>query len=178
MTNIYYSKYINFLKRHHLYNEKCLNYIQQNALYIDYRDEDSRDFIGCFYQYKNGYLTKIRLCIPYIIDDERTVLINIHEYVHALILFQNLNTKYQVEEEREVLPLLFEKIYISENPSPELIQYEDYLNQVIKENDFVYQVGLEVQEELLHYYHLGMNIKTLNRKATHLVKKKVKKREI
>ena len=123
MSNEFYFEYLNFLKTHNLYGKEAFHYIQSNALYIDYRDKDSRDFIGCFYIYENNYLTKIRLCVPYIYD-EKTVLINIHEYVHAYLLYSKLHTKYKIGKEKEVIPMLYEKLYMLEHPSKELEKYE------------------------------------------------------
>lgn len=51
MSNDFYSKYLNFLKKHNLYEEESFQYIRANALYIDYWDDEARDFIGCFYIY-------------------------------------------------------------------------------------------------------------------------------
>lgn len=172
MANRFYSKFVEFLKSHNLYEEQAFRYIWKNALYIDYLNEEVRDFIGCFFIYENGYLTKIRLCVPYIVDD-KTVLINIHEYVHAFLLYYKLNTKYKIGIEKEVLPLFFEKLYILENPGRGLEEYERYLNQfIIKENILEYKLALDVVDDLVQLYKPEMSIQKLEKKTKRLVKRR------
>ena len=63
-------------------------YFSKHTQIIDYKDEEQRCFIGCFYVFeKNKKLTKIYLKLPYIYD-EITMLINIHEIIHAIELYK------------------------------------------------------------------------------------------
>ena len=93
--NNYYNDFIKFFKKHNLYNEEIFNYIQKNRTLFDYRDEDQRIFIGCYYICnKQGILQKINICVPFI-NDPITLLINIHEYIHAIESYKNISKKSQ-----------------------------------------------------------------------------------
>ncbi len=172
MENEFYLRYIRFLKEHSLYKEEVFQYIYNQALLFDYYlEEEGRNFIGCFCIYNKKYLSKINIFVPYIVDS-KTVLVNIHEYVHAFLLYSKLGTKYKVSIDQEVLPIFFEKVYMLEYPSLELTEYKKYLNQLIKENDLEYHIALELQDELLKKYKVGMNVHRLDKKVKRLVKRK------
>ena len=88
--NIYYEKYITFLKKHNIYNENIINHMNLYCTYFDYIDEEKRDFIGCFYtEDKYNRINKIHAFIPHI-DSDITLLINLHEYIHLVILHDHL----------------------------------------------------------------------------------------
>ena len=167
---MYYQKFIDFLKNHNLYDEKVFKYWQENSTYFDYRDEDSRIFMGCFYQYENGYLRKIGLFIPFI-DDDKTLLINIHEYIHLLLLYYKIGTKHKIGNDKEVLPLFFERIFVEENNTKELNKYYQYLNQIInEENKEEYILGLKLSDSIKEKYN-NDNIFKLDKKVKKLIKK-------
>lgn len=173
MKKNYYTEFINFFKKHNLYDEKIFNYIKENITLIDYRDEENRQFIGCYYVLnKKEILTKIKIFVPYI-DSPITTLINIHEYIHAITLYQYLGKKFKAKKDIEILPLLYEKLYILENPTPELKEYVVKINKSIEENnEEKYTVALKSQEELLKYYHENNpSLKKLQQKAKKLSRK-------
>ena len=151
--NTYYNDFINFFKKHNLYDEEIFNYIQKNRTLFDYRDEEQRIFIGCYYTCnKQGILQKIKLCVPFI-DNQITLLINIHEYIHAIELYKNIGKKYEQKDTEETLPMLYEQLYYLENPNKELEIYLIELNKKItKKSSKSYQIALLIQEELLAYY--------------------------
>lgn len=166
-----YQKFISFFKSHQLYDEEMFRYFQNNSLLFDYRMEEYIDFIGCFYAFDKKILKSIKLVVPYIMDD-KTILINIHEYIHAILFYQRLGKGCEVGLDREILPMLYEKIYLLENPSQELEKYEQYLNHFIYKNDDIeYIIALELQEELLDLYFKGANMHQLDKKAKRLVKR-------
>lgn len=171
MANTAYTKFIDFFKRHNLYDEKIFNYLQENSVMFDYRDEDSRPFIGCYYSYsKDNKLQKITLCVPFI-DDDITTLINIHEYIHGILMYNKIGYKFKTNIDCEILPMLYERIFIEETQNEELNEYLEYLNQKVLENPKPeYQLALSIQDELLEEYNKNNNIKKLNKKIKKLTK--------
>lgn len=173
--NIYYEKYINFLKKHNLYNENILNYMKLYSTYFDYREEEKRDFIGCFYmQDKKNRINKIKAFVPHI-DSDITVLINIHEYIHLFILYHHIGKRYQRDKDEEILPMFYELLYYIENPTKELEIKITNLNNEIKENSpLQYKIALQSRNEILKYYQKeNPNFKQLQEKAKKLSKKKI-----
>ena len=167
---MYYQKFINFLKEHNLYNEEVVEYWKNNRTLFDYRDEEKRGFIGCFYQYKKEYLTKIHLIVPFI-NNDKTILINIHEYIHLLTLYNKIGKKYKIGDDKEVLPFLYERIFIKENKTDELLNYYQYLNKtIIEDNKEEYLIALNLSEILLKEYN-NDNIYKLDKKSKKLTKK-------
>ena len=167
---MYYHKFINFLKRHNLYNEKIFQYWENNRILFDIKDDEKRDLIGCYYQYENDYLKKISLIVPYIVDD-KTVLINIHEFIHLSQLYPRLRKKYKLDIDKEILPIFYEKLYISENRTKNLIEYEKYLNEIILKNNILeYVIALEISDILLNETYKD-NIYKMEKKAKKLIRK-------
>lgn len=151
---MYSDKILDFFKKHNLYEKEMFDYLQSHTDMIDYQIEEERDFIGCAYAI-NHYtkrLDRFRMGLPYVYDDI-TALINIHEIVHGIEGYKHLNKKFTPGMTCEALPLVYEKIYIAENPSKELIAYWNYLNSRIKEDsDIQYRFGLSVRDELFSKY--------------------------
>lgn len=171
MANSAYTKFIDFFKRHNLYDEKIFNYLRENSVMFDYRDEDSRPFIGCYYTYsKDDKLKKISLCVPFI-DDDITILINIHEYIHGILMYNKIGYKYKAGIDCEVLPMLYERIFVEETQNEKLKEYLKYLNKnILESSNPEYQLALNVQDELLEEYNKNKKIKTLNKKIKKLTK--------
>ena len=167
-----YNKFIGFLDKHNLYDKDILKYFQSNSLIFDYSNEEFRDFIGCYYSFdKSERLIKIKACVPYIYDD-KTILINIHEYIHFYLLYKKIGKKFIIGLDSEALPILYEKIYILENPSEELLSYEEYLNHfIIDSDDKKYILALKLQDELINLYNKGLSIERLNFKVKVLARK-------
>lgn len=151
------SNLIDFFKRHNLYNEDMFNYFSMNTTMIDYQDPDQRIFIGTFYILdKNSKLIKIHLNIPYVYDD-KTMLISIHEIVHAILLYKKIKKKVDLGLDKEALSMLYEKIYVNEINTPEIIKYSKKLDSCIEEKHEEYVFGLNVREELLKNYNYDIN---------------------
>lgn len=172
MANIYYEKFINFFKNIGLYDENAFNYLRENSILFDYKDEDQRNMTGYhYYLNKERNLSKINLFVPFI-DSEKTLLINIHEYTHGLMLYNYLGKKYKHPKYSEVLPILLEKIYIEENQSEELNKFEKSLNnQITKNSPIEYKIALELQDELYNYYNKEKNINKLNKQIKKLTRR-------
>ena len=119
-------EYINFLKRSELYNQEAIDFIKPKTIYVDYRNESERDFVGCYPIVKNGILKDIRYCVPKIVDDI-SISMNIHEYVHLITTYKYLNKKYIPDTYEELLPVYYELIYLKENDSDYFDYYLDYL---------------------------------------------------
>lgn len=159
---MYYQKFINFLKKHNLYNEEVLTYWKNNKMSFDYREEEQRDLIGVYYKFKTNILERIQLIVPFI-DNDKTVLINIHEYIHLLLLYPYINKKCVIDKDKEVLPFYFERLYIEENNTEELKEYYQYLNRmIIKDNINEYIIALKKSDILLKKYR-KKDIKQLKR---------------
>ena len=125
-------KLIDFFKRHNLYDKEMFDYFSLNSSMIDYRYEEQRDFIGCFWKFKNNVLVKFHLVLPYVYNDI-TMLISIHEIVHGILAYKTLNKKFNLDLDCESLPMLYEKIYINEVNTPEIIKYGNFLDSLISE---------------------------------------------
>lgn len=167
-----YEKYLNFLKKHNIYNEKLINYIRENTIFIDYSNEEYRSYISTVpVVEKDKRLKTIKSILPYI-NNDITISININEYVKALIYYQKLRKYFNIGEEIEILPLFYEKLFIKENETEELKQYREELDKtIIRENTRKYVVALNSQNDLQRYYEEGnINVTTLETKAKKLAK--------
>ncbi|MBQ8193152.1 MAG: hypothetical protein IJZ46_03675 [Bacilli bacterium] len=168
-----YYKFIDFFKRHNLYNERVFRYIRENSTLFDYREEEYRSYISTVPVIgKDKRLKAVKLIVPHIGDD-KTILINIHEYIHALLFYNKLGKYFEIGPEIEILPLFYERLYILENPTEELIKYKEFLdNIIIEENREEYIIALNSQEELHKYFTEGnTNIESLEKKSKKLSKK-------
>ena len=167
---MYYKKFITFLKEHNLYDEEILEYWKNNKLMFDYRDDEKRELIGCFYKIENNILKEIKIIVPFF-DNDKTVLINIHEYVHLLLIYPQMGKKYEPGIDKEILPIFFEKIYLKENETKELLKYYTYLTNFINtqsEEDYI--IALNISDKLIKTYN-NDNINKLTQKSKKLVKK-------
>ena len=167
-----YTNFLDFLKKYNIYNKNILEYIKENSQVIDYRDEEKRNSIGCYYELHNGILKQIHTCNPYIYD-EITALINVHQYVHVYSAYKYLGKFFKITDTIETLPILYEQLYVLEHPTKELVNFQNFLNSTIKEDSpLKYRMALEAQKELLDYYNdKNPNYKALQSKAHKLTKK-------
>ena len=166
----YHPKVINFFKKHNLYDEETINYLKENTMLIEYDYPDERAIIGCFYILdQNNILRKIKVNIPYS-NNEKMILINIHELVHGIENYKKIGQVFQKDLTIETLPLLYEKLYILENQSKELIAYSKYLDNLIETNsEKEYKFGLSIRDELLENY--SYNMQDMQKLAKKLVRK-------
>ena len=150
----FHPKLIEFFKSHNMYEQEVFEYLQKQSTMIDYDDPEQRCFVGCFYILdKKGKLNGLRLNLPYV-NSEETMLISIHELTHGFENYQKIGKKFKKDITIEALPLLYEKIYILENPSDKLIQYSKFIDQIITEkSEKEYRFGLKIREELLKQYN-------------------------
>lgn len=153
--NIYEIKFLNFLKRHNLYDEEKYSYLKQNSSKVDIKI--NQDFIGCYFNKdEQNRIIKIRLIIP-ILENDITVMLAIHEYVHGYIMLDKINTTDIEEDEEEVLPMFYEYLYYLENRNKEIEEYRiNMIKTVFTENKFKYKLALLLLEELeiLYDYNL------------------------
>ena len=150
----YHSKIIDFFRRHNMYDPEVFEYLKTNSSGVDYRDPDARYLIGCFYvkDIKNERLLDLKLVLPYVTDDI-TALININEITHGIENYPKRGKKFKKDITIEALPLLYEKLYILENPSEALLAYARELDQRIEESSArEYKFALKIREELLKNY--------------------------
>jgi hypothetical protein len=98
------------------------------------------------------------------------MLISIHEITHGIENYFKLGKKFKEDITLEALPILYEKLYIMENPSDELNEYGKYLDSKITERcQKEYEFALRIREELIENYHFDMH------KTSKLVKKLARK---
>lgn len=167
---IYYKKFIDFIKKHNLYDKESFIFISNHTKNIDYKNEEERDFIGSYYNTSEaGNIINFKIYVPEIID-EKTLLINIHEYIHALFLYKMLNKPCDIGLEKEILPLMYEKLYVLESDELSINQYQKDLMETINEiNKPEYTIGNKLSDELLKYS--DENLIDLNKKAKILARK-------
>lgn len=173
--NQYYLNFIDFLKRHNLYDAIMFDYIRKHSIIIDYNDEEQCQMAGCYYSFdKKNRLIKFQLCVPFI-NNHETTLANIHEYVHAIVLYQNLGKKYTntKESDVEILPMLYELLYVLETNDEELNNHLKELNTLIDNTKHLeYQLSLNIQPQLLEYYQeKNPSFKQIQTKSKQLSKK-------
>ena len=172
---VYNDKIIDFFKRHNMYDEKTFKYLQANSTMIDYRCDEERAFIGCFYILnKKEELERLQLNIPYVYDD-KTALINIHEIVHGIENYSKLGEKFKKDITIETLPILYEHIFIIESTSSELKRYGKYLDRMIEtSNELEYLFALKVRLELINKYQYNMKkMQKLTKKLSHKYQNKI-----
>ena len=142
-------KYIEFLKEYGLYDEKIFNYIESRTIYVDYLDDESIEFIGCYPIVENDILTEVKLCVPRIVDDI-SLSMNIPEYIHLYNIYSNIGSKYIPDEYEEFLPVMYELEFLINSGDKEYLDYyvqcirdrDDYLVKVL--NLFAYTGGATV----------------------------------
>ena len=166
----YHPKIIDFYQKHNMYDKKIFEYLEYNTTLIDYDYEEERDLIGCFYVLnKKEILRDIKLVIPFV-SDEMTSIINIHEITHGIENYYKMGKIFQKDLTIETMPLLYEKLYILENPTKKMIQCGKYLDSMItKDSPEEYRFALYARDKLLEEYNYNM----ANSQA--LAKKLVKK---
>lgn len=148
----YFNKFIDFITRHNLYENKSFIAISNKTTNIDYHNEEARDFIGCFYKVENEIITDFKVCVPKIID-EKTLLINIHEYVHALIIYNSLGKKEDIGLEKETLPMMYEEMYAVESEEISIKKYLKEQQEMINEmNSDEYTIGSKIKDEIIYLY--------------------------
>lgn len=167
-----YNEFINFFKTKGLYNEITFDYLRNNGEIIDYLDEERRPEIRCYCIIKNKILTGVWVCVP-LIKDYQTLLINIYIYTHAIQLCKQIGRKYDPKNDTRTLPMLYERIYLQENPNSELEEYINTLdNYTKKHGPKEDQTSLGIQDKLLEYYNSkNPSFEKLHKKARKLSKK-------
>ena len=167
---VYNPRLIEFFKEHNIYDQKIFNYLQDNSHMIDYNDPEQRDFVGCFYIInEKNILTKLILGVPYI-DSEETMLISIHELTHGIEHYPKIGKRFVKDITIEALPLLYERIYINEKATPELLTIGDKIDKRINsQSGKEYQFALAIRDELLRNYQPDIQknaklVKRLSRK--------------
>lgn len=177
MAQELYNEFLNFFKKHGLYDKNIFQYIQENKVTFDYYDEERNHKTGYYPTIRNGILTDVTIYVPFI-NNKKTLLINIYVYMHAIQLCNKLGKKIENIDNNETLSMLYQKIYLQENPNQELEKYLLKQDEYTKENGKEkYKLALKVQNELLKYYNEeSPTFKQMQKKAKRLTRKhKVKK---
>lgn len=149
----YFDRFIDFITRHNLYDNKSFIAISNRTTNIDYNNEQARDFIGCFYKVENDIITDFKVCVPKIIDI-RTLFINIHEYVHALIIYNSLGKKEDIGLEKEVLPLMYEEMYAVFDDEISIKDYlKDHCEMINEMNSEEYTIASKIKDKIIYKYN-------------------------
>lgn len=165
----YYNKFLEFLQKNNLYNQKSFAFISYHTTNIDY-SEETKEQIGYTYTKNNeDKIIDFKICVP-TIEDEKTLIINIRNYIYALFLYEMLGKKEEIGEVQEAIALLYERLYIVEQ---EFIikEYNKFLLEEINErNEENFTRGAKLSLELLNYY--DENIEKLTNRANVMAKKR------
>ncbi len=145
---------IDFFKKHKLYNKEMFKYFEEHSTMIDPNYEDERMLTGCAYSIDRytGILKDIHITLPYIID-ESTLLDSVHELTHAIFSYYKIGKRFEKDITIETLPLLYERLYIMDNPSQKLEAYGKHLDSLIDETDPEYYFAINARETLLKSYN-------------------------
>ena len=174
MNKNYYTNFINFFKKHGLYNEEIFNYIARNTTSFDYYDEELMNIRGIYYKYNElKELTSFKLYLPYI-DSEITAFMNIRPYIQAIYAYTKLGKKHKANAECETIALYFEKLYLQENPNQQLEEYLNNIHTSIKEQktEKKYKIALNAESDLKKYIEENNpSFNELQRKAKRLSRK-------
>lgn len=175
MSNTLYRNFINFFVKYNLYDEEMFNYIRSNSEIFNYLDKDMRMFIGSFALIVDSKLDEIKLFVP-MIKDEETLLINVNEYVKAILMYKYLGKdnfdKYYNRTTSIAIGLLYQKLYLYDNPSKEGMVYMRKLEEsFLNGNDDDYKNALNIHNELLDCHLSYKNHSKVVRSSKRLVKK-------
>ena len=152
MAQNLYNDFINFFKKHGIYNENIFKHINDNKVIFDYLDEERNYQIGYHPIIKEGILTDVIVYVPFI-NNQKTLLINIYVYMHAIQLCKYLGKKINLNNNTEVLSMLYERIYVNEINNHNLETYLNTLDEKTKVAGSPKQkAALTAQKELLKYY--------------------------
>lgn len=178
MSIEFYSKFVNFLKKHELYDEKVFQYIWEKALMLDYRDEDYSFLLGScgIVIDRKRNLLDIQPCLPFLMDD-KAVAMAIYAYINSLMLIPKVGRKYKENMVNNyVLPMFYEILYILENPTKQLLTYEQNMrNDLLKYGSHNYKTILNCVDQLVESYKIdNSSNKQIVRKAKRLARNYIK----
>lgn len=150
-------KLIDFFKKHQLYNEEMFKYFEEHSTMIngDYDEERMVTGVAYLIDKNTGILKGIHVNLPYIKPnaiDEELMLDSIHELTHAIFTYPKIGKKFKRNITIETLPLLYEKLYIMENPTPKAIAYGHRLDDTIDDEEQEYAFALKARDELYPEY--------------------------
>ena len=118
---------------------------------------------------------KSKVLMPRMYDIPKTKLVVTNPFKLSEMVGTTLEKKYTLKDDCEILPMLMEKIYLKENPSPTLERYIQYLDTKILESknkeDYRYKIALDIQSELLEYYNANNDFEKLKTKSKKLYRK-------
>jgi len=170
----YYVKFINFFKKHNLYDKEVFDYIWDKCNFFNYLEDEYRMYTGVYYVLdKNKKLVDFNLIVPFI-DSEKSLLINIHEYAHAIEAFYKLGEKFILDDSCEVNSLFLENLYLLENNNEVARNFLNNLNEIrINSNEKQYVLGIKIADYLLNLYNdkKQLDLNKMSRKNKKLLKK-------
>lgn len=165
-------KYIYFLQKHQIYDEKCIRYLQKQSVKVDYQNALNIPLIGCALDIdKKGKLRSFIPCVPYLYNDTM-VAIYIYVYVQTLVLIPKLEKKYEENFLDQLLPLFYLKLYLVENANEALWTYDQTIRNILLEDETMQsKTLLQSLDRLIgNYYQENSEAKKMGRKAKRLAK--------
>lgn len=170
-----YTKFIDFFKKHNLYDAEAFKYIEEHSIEFDYYDEEMMNIRGIYYNFnKANKLTGFTLYLPYLDNNKMTSFVRIRPYIQALFAYKELGRNYKPGADSEIMALYFEKIYLQENPIAEL---KNYFNRIltsikIQDTEPKYKIALNAQDEFESYNAKNnLDFKKMQTKAKRLSRK-------
>ena len=170
-----YTAFIDFFKRHNLYDEETFKYIENHSIEFDYYDEEMMNVRGIYYNFNRANkLTGFTLYLPYIDNNKMTSFLRVRPYIQALLAYKKLGRNYKPKADSEIIVLYFEKIYLQENPIAEL---KNYFNTIltgikIQDTEQKYKIALSAQDDFeLYCTKNNLSFKEMQTKAKRLSRK-------
>lgn len=185
MDELWYSKFIKFLREQDLYEEKSFNHIMKKAFFVDFTNEKLDNLkVGCILIFNKSPKTFeesdcLRNFFPImpVLNSETSVSICIYVYVQALLLLERVGKWVIDDSYNEILPLFYQKLYIIRNYNEELATYDKYLEQRLLETapDKNHRL-LKGRKDLIKFYkYASPDTKKLSRKAKRIAKECISK---
>lgn len=166
-----YTEFINFFKKHGLYEKEMFDYFERKKELIGYHNKELENSRGLYCIYDNKKrLISLKLLIKHV-DDSKTALMNIRPYIQAIHAYKNLGKKYIPNIESEILAIYYERLFIKENPDEELEKYLNHIYKSIEKSNTEYKIALLAQKELDEKVTEETSFKKLSTTAKKLTKK-------
>ena len=86
--------------------------------------------------------------------------------------YKYLGKKLKIGNDMEMLPMLYERLYFLENPTSELVRYEEMYDKTISsDSEIKYILGLKYRDELIEKYNKGYDFNKLDKYAKKLARR-------
>lgn len=154
-----YSKYLRFLHKHKLYDKNIFEYINNHSVIINYNKIYEFNSFGCSVVVdEHGRLVEVIPVIP-LLKNDKMVVISIFTYVQAMMLIPNIGRKYDERYYNKVIPIVFLELYIYENNSIYLSNFEkQIILKMFNQSEEQYEKAIQYKDFLINSYNKNSNI--------------------